>query len=43
MALRRREPGGLRVTAGGTDRPSRVTAVGHGSARGTGEVTVPLR
>ncbi|MFK4693938.1 hypothetical protein [Streptomyces pristinaespiralis] len=42
MVPRGRESGGL-VTAGGTDRPSRVKAVGHGSARGTGEVTVPLR
>jgi alpha-D-xyloside xylohydrolase len=38
-----REPGALRVTAAGTERPFRVKAVGHGGARGTGEVTVPLR
>ncbi|MEE1752521.1 alpha-xylosidase [Streptomyces sp. SP18CS02] len=32
----------LRVRASGTDRPFRVRLVGGGSARGAGEVTVPL-
>ncbi|ORT60027.1 alpha-xylosidase [Streptomyces sp. CB03238] len=37
-----REGSALRVSASGTDRPFRVRVVGVGSARGTGEVTVPL-
>ncbi|MER7110383.1 alpha-xylosidase [Streptomyces sp. NPDC000229] len=37
-----REGRALRVTASGTDRPFRVRVVGAGSARGAGEVTVPL-
>ncbi|OKJ96981.1 alpha-glucosidase [Streptomyces sp. CB03234] len=37
-----REGSALRVTASGTDRPFRVRVVGVGSARGAGEVTVPL-
>ncbi|MEU7280624.1 alpha-xylosidase [Streptomyces sp. NPDC045431] len=34
--------GAVRVRARGTDRPFRVRVVGGGSARGSGEVTVPL-
>ncbi|MDN3293575.1 alpha-xylosidase [Streptomyces ficellus] len=37
-----REGSALRVSASGTDRPFRVRVVGGGSARGSGEATVPL-